>query len=162
MKTLVVYHSRTGTTRKVAEELARVLKADLDEIHSERSYLGLFGYLRAARDSLRGSLPEVAPAKRSPADYDLVIVAGPLWAGHASPVLRRYVQEHRDQLKQVGILLTHGGSSPKTAFAEIESLAGRKPVATAAILERSVKGNAYEMAIADFAGPIRFKEEAIF
>lgn len=162
MKTLVVYHSRTGTTRKVAEELARILKADLDEIHSERSYRGFFGYMRAARDSLRGTLPEISPAQKPPGDYGLVVLAGPLWAGHASPVLRRYVADHKASLKRIGVLLTHGGSSPGVAFAEIERLAGRGLVATAAIRQRTIDANRYEMAIADFAGPIRFKEEAVF
>jgi menaquinone-dependent protoporphyrinogen IX oxidase len=162
MKTLVVYHSRSGTTRKVAAELARVLKADLEEIHAEKSYLGMFGYLRAGRDSLRGKLPEITPANHALAGYDLVVLAGPIWAGHASPVLRRYVRDHKAELKQIGVVLTHGGSSPKTAYAEIEGLAGRKAVAKTDILERSIRQNAFEMAVADFAGPIRFKEEAVF
>jgi flavodoxin len=162
MKTLVAYTSRTGTTRKVAAELARILHADLEEIHCEKSYRGLFGYLRAGRDSWRGNLPEITPSKRAPDDYDFVILAGPLWAGHASPVLRRYVQEHKGQFKRTGFVLTHGGSSPKAAFAELETLAGLKPTSVMAVRQATVDRNDYELAVADFAGPLRFKEEAVF
>ncbi len=39
MKTLVVYHSRTGTTTKVAQRLAATLKADVVEINYARNRL---------------------------------------------------------------------------------------------------------------------------
>ncbi len=162
MKTLVAFYSRSGTTRKVAAELARILHADLEEIYCEKPYRGLFGYLAAARDSLSGKLPEITPVKHAPGAYDLVILAGPLWAGHASPVLRRYAKEHKGQFKKVGFVLTHGGSSPKTAFAELETLVGLKPTSVMAVRQAMVDKNDYELALSDFAGPIRFKEEAVF
>jgi len=162
MKTLVVYYSLTGATRKVARELARVLKADLDEIESTTSYAGLWGYFRGGRDSWRGHLAPIEPAGVAPGDYDLVVVGGPVWAGHAAPPLRRYIQDHKPEFKKVGFFFTEGGSPPKRAFAELESLVGQKPVATMAILNRTVARNDFENEVADFAGPIRMKEEAVF
>ncbi len=162
MKTLVVYYSLTGATRKIARELARVLHADLEEIESRKSYAGFFGFLRGGRDSWRGHLAPIAPANRIPANYDLVILGGPLWAGHLAPPLRRYARDHKGEFKKAGFFLTHGGSQPARAFAELEALIGVKPVATMAIQNRSVAANQFENDISDFAGPIRMKEEAVF
>lgn len=162
MKTLVVYYSRTGATRKVAEELARVLHADLEEIRSERSYRGLFGFLRGGHDSMRGTLPVIEPAKNEPGDYDLVILAGPFWAGHAAPPLRAYLDAHKSEIKSVGFVLTLAASDAKQAFAELAAQAGQKPVAEAGILNKLIVHNQFEMAVANFAGPIRAQEEAVF
>ena len=162
MKTLIAYYSRSGATRKVAEELARVLHADLDEIRSGRSYRGLFGFLRGGRDSMRGYLPAIEPTAHAPADYDLVILAAPLWAGKAAPPIRTYLRAHKADIKRIGFVLTHNDSSPKQAFAELETQAAMKPVAEAAILNRLIAHNQFELAVANFAGPIRVQEEAVF
>jgi len=162
MKTLVVFYSLTGATKKVARELARVLKADLDRIESTKSYEGFWGYFRGGRDSLRGHLAPIEATGVSPGEYDLVILGGPIWAGHAAPPLRRYIQDHKSELKKIAFFFTEGGSPPKKAFDELEKLVGKKPVATMTILNRTVAVNDFENDIADFAGPIRMKEEAVF
>lgn len=50
MSRLVVFYSRTGNTKKVAEALARELKCDTDEILETKSRKGILGYIFAGRD----------------------------------------------------------------------------------------------------------------
>jgi flavodoxin len=40
---LVVYYSRSGTTRKIAEALSEALACDLEEIVEDKSRAGSFG-----------------------------------------------------------------------------------------------------------------------
>jgi flavodoxin len=47
MKTLVVYYSRTGKTRFVAERVASELKADIEEVVDLKNRSGRFGFLKA-------------------------------------------------------------------------------------------------------------------
>ena len=47
-KVLVVYYSRTGTTRSLASALAKMLAADLEEICDCSNREGPGGYLRSA------------------------------------------------------------------------------------------------------------------
>ncbi|MEM3692877.1 MAG: hypothetical protein QXI39_02505 [Candidatus Bathyarchaeia archaeon] len=42
MKTLVVYYSRTGNTRKVAESIAQILGSDIEEVLDERKRTGVW------------------------------------------------------------------------------------------------------------------------
>lgn len=50
---LVVYHSLSGNTERVAEDLATRLDAEREKIGDIQNRRGWLGYLRAALDSIR-------------------------------------------------------------------------------------------------------------
>ena len=80
MKSLVVYYSRTGNTKFVAEEIAAEIGADIEEIVDLKSRAGTMGWLSAGRDATINRQTKIAETKRNPADYDLVVVGSPVWA----------------------------------------------------------------------------------
>ena len=41
-KSLILYYSQTGTTKTVAEELLKVLDADIEQIEAENPYSGTY------------------------------------------------------------------------------------------------------------------------
>ncbi len=47
MKVLIVYYSRSGQTRNIAEVIAKKLGAELEEIVDHRNRKGLLGFLPA-------------------------------------------------------------------------------------------------------------------
>jgi len=47
MKILVVFYSRTGATRTVAQKIADLVKGDLEEIKDTRNRAGILGFLRS-------------------------------------------------------------------------------------------------------------------
>ena len=49
---LVVYFSRTGHTRVLAEGIARALGADLEEIRDRTDRTGLLGWLRSGAETV--------------------------------------------------------------------------------------------------------------
>lgn len=53
MKSLVVFYSRTGNTRRVAEMIAGEMKADLQELVDKKSRKGPIALLRAGRDAIK-------------------------------------------------------------------------------------------------------------
>jgi hypothetical protein len=59
MRMLIVYYSRTGNTRKVLQELAAMLGADLAEVRCDRYPPGFFRHLLATYDRLKGKLPDI-------------------------------------------------------------------------------------------------------
>ena len=52
MKTLVVFYSRTGTTKKVGENIAKILKCDSEEIFDTKDRMGVVGYMQAGKDAM--------------------------------------------------------------------------------------------------------------
>ncbi|HEY0961139.1 MAG TPA: hypothetical protein VGE69_02160 [Pseudomonadales bacterium] len=122
MRSLVVYFSRTGTTRKVAELAARSLGADLVELHTQPYGLGLLHYVRAAYDSVKGRLPRIEYDRIEAASYDFVLLLSPVWAGHAATPMRAYATETKG-IKRAAAVLCCGGHAPPRAFDELAELA---------------------------------------
>jgi len=123
MKRLVVYYSRTGTTRSIAKELARTLGADIAEITSPRFHLGPFGYLRAGFDSVRGKLPPIDVPALDFEAYDLVLVGAPIWTSYPALPVRSFFANAGSVGRETALFFTCEGHSPvQAAVDEIRRL----------------------------------------
>lgn len=148
---LVVFYSRTGTTRRVAEQIATALDAHVLAIEEPRRRHGLFGYLRCVREAVRGRLPPILPPTQNPADYDLVVLGSPVWAGHVSSPMRSFLQGYRSTLPRVAFFCTCGGRGAERALLDMQYLAGRPPEATCALTAADLSSGKSEAVLASFA-----------
>lgn len=78
MKTLVVFYSRTGITRKVAETIARTLSGDVEEIFAREDRSDFSGYDLLREEAVLKKPVAIKATKRDPARYDLTIVGTPI------------------------------------------------------------------------------------
>ena len=53
LRTLVVYYSRSGTTRKIAEALSETFNANIEEIVEANGRAGFFGYVRSLVEAIQ-------------------------------------------------------------------------------------------------------------
>ena len=60
-KCLLVYYSRTGFTRRAAEEIARRLDCDIEEITEKKKRSSAIGYLGGIKDSILKKKAEIEP-----------------------------------------------------------------------------------------------------
>jgi flavodoxin len=150
-KTLVVYHSRTGTTRRLAEALAKFLHADIEEIVESRDRSGFLGYLRSISEVLQKRGAPIEPAKNDPRPYSLVVVGTPVWAWSVSSPVRSYLAANKERLGAVAFFCTMGGQGGERAFEEMKAIAGKAPRASCAVTARDVKSGSSEAQIAEFA-----------
>ena len=143
---LVVFYSRTGTTRRVAYAVAESLGAEIEEIADLKNRTGLFGFLGAIRDALGRRCAPIGDPDRDPADYDIVILGSPVWAGRMSSPVRSYLDRSRGRFKAVAFLCTCGGKNDEIAlFAEMAEAADSAPTAVVAVTETEVsKGSEWE------------------
>ena len=109
MKSLVVYYTRTGNSRFVAETIAAEVGADIEEVVDLKKRSGILGYLGGGRDARQGKETEIAPIKKSPADYQLVIVGTPIWAGKPTPAITTYLKKNDLSGKKVAVFFAQGG-----------------------------------------------------
>jgi len=160
-KFLIVYATRTGTTRKVAEALAAALHGDIEAIEEPRGRGGPLGYLRSLIEARRGLAAPIEPGKRDPAAYDLVVLGTPVWGWSLSSPMRAYLLAAKRQLPAVAFFCTLGGSGAERAFAQMSEAAGAKPRATCAITVREVSLGTFALRVAEFARKIQEAADAL-
>jgi flavodoxin len=137
-KTLIVYHSRTGYTRRVAQALARRLSADLEDIHIVQPLDGVLGYAMCAIEAIAGLAPALRPARRDLATYDLVVIGTPVWFWSLSSPVRSWLEANPLRGKRFAFFCTMGSAGAACVFATMQQLAGSKPVATLALADAEV------------------------
>jgi flavodoxin len=106
MKSLVVYYSRTGNTKFIAETIAANIGADTEEIVDLRKRSGPIGFLSGGKDATQGKETEIGETKRSPKDYDLIIIGTPVWSSSPTPAIRTYINHNDLSGKKIAIFLT--------------------------------------------------------
>jgi flavodoxin len=150
MKVLVVYFSRTGSTRKVAQAVTKTLGAEIEEITDRVDRRGILGYLRSASGEWFGGDTTIDQSKFDPALFDLVIIGTPIWRFSVSTPVKHYLENHAAKFKKVAFFCTMGGSGDSRTFGQMQSLCGKVPVATMAIREAVVKQDKGGQAIEEF------------
>jgi len=113
LKSLVVFYSRTGNARFVAQTIAAQVGSDIEEVIDLKKRSGVLGYLRGGRDAMRGKETEIAPTQKSPADYDLIIVGTPIWGGRPTPAITTYLKKNNLSGKKVAVFFVQGRKSPQ-------------------------------------------------
>ena len=83
----IVYYSRTGHSKRVAEALATRLDGSLYPVEMP-AYAGAFGMLRAIFDSLRGHIVSPQVNISSLSGFERVLICGPVWTSFPAIPLR--------------------------------------------------------------------------
>ena len=127
MKTLVVYYSETGTTRKAARAIAKALKADVEEITGAPK--GVWGKIKSAMAAAPAERSASAGGARDPSEYDLVIIGTPSRNASLSAPVRRYLVSHARHMGRVAFFCTRTGTGAPRLFRQMETLAEQPPIA---------------------------------
>ena len=150
MKTLVAYYSRTNITKELALEIAEALNADSEEIISKVNYDGKLGYVRAGKDGMSAKIIDLETLKYNPADYDLIYLGVPVWAGKAANPLISYIKQNEGKFSNVKFFATAGKSGFEGAFKQMEEFVGRSPLKTLALTTKEVKSGEYKNKLNSF------------
>ena len=149
-KTLVVFYSRAGNTKKVGLEIQKNLKSDIDEIKSiDRK--GPWGFLMAGKDSVFSKTVDIK-YKKDPSKYNLVVIGTPVWTYTMAPAVRTYLMKNRGKFRKVAFFCTMNSSGDKLTFKNMQKLC-KKPVATLAAITwfyRNLRKNELSKEIKEF------------
>ncbi|MDO4903053.1 MAG: flavodoxin [Limosilactobacillus sp.] len=137
-KTIVLYYSATGTTKRVAEAVAQKLDADIFEFdaaqpytdadlnwHDPNSRTSVEQHTSQSRVDINPDLPDIS-------GYDNVVIGHPIWWG-IPPRMVASLIDHLDlNGKHLSLFATSGGSS----YDRSQSF-----------VERTVKDNDYDVVV---------------
>ena len=154
MRTLVVFYSRTGHTRLVAEEIRNNLDCDMEEIFDTKNRSGLLGLLGLLKDRNQ-KLTILKDLKNDPSDYDLLIIGTPVWGDRVSIPVRTYIHQNQEKFKNVAFFSTAGGDKFDGVFKEMKELCQASPVKTLGIREKEIKDGSYQSQVAEFVKNIQ-------
>jgi hypothetical protein len=135
----------------VAKSLAAALHCNSEEIVEHGSRGGMLGYLQSLLGSLREKPSRIAATGKDPLTYDLIIIGTPVWAWSVSSPIRAYLIANMAKLPEVAFFCTLGGAGADRAFAQMQKLAGKRPVGCLAITADKVASSAYNAEVARFA-----------
>jgi flavodoxin len=158
--TLVVYFSRTGYTRRVAEDIARAAGADCEAIRERSSRSGFLGYWRSAREALRGAAIEVEPGSLNPRDYAMVVLGTPVWASNVSSPMRAYIARHKRDFTRVALFCTEGGSGAQKVLQKMAALCDQAPVATEFFTDSEIDRGQHASKVDAFAAALATRKAA--
>ena len=126
----VYYFTRTGRSKKVAEELAERYETKAQEIADDVNWQGAMGYLKAGYEAFK---KETRPARyNKPADDELILVF-PVWAGTFPPAVRSFLE--REGRAKVICMPTSMGSklNDREGFIKVIDLVGKTITAPVSI-----------------------------
>ena len=144
MKSLVTYYSRTNITKKLAENIASEINADIDEITPKVNYQGKMGYARGGKHAIQEKIVDLETLKFDPSEYDVVYVGGPVWAGKAANPVISYLKQNEGKFNNVKFFLTAGSSGFEGGFSQMEKYS-KKPIKTLALTTKEVKKDDYDL-----------------
>ncbi|MFO7736686.1 MAG: flavodoxin domain-containing protein [bacterium] len=145
LKTLMVYFSETGNTKKTAERIASLLEADLERIEEKaRDRSGFFGFLVAGKDAYFGNVSEIKTVSADLEKYDLIIMGTPIWAWSITPALRAFIKDNKKILKnkRVVFFTTSGGTDVQEVKGDVEEILKKPLEITTNFLEEDVGSSA--------------------
>lgn len=144
MKSLVVYYSRTNITKKLGDDIAKKIGADIEELKPKVNYQGKIGYARGGKDAISEKIIDLEPLEFDPSNYDVVYLGSPVWAGKSSTPLLSYIKQNEGKLNNVKFFMTAGSRGFETAFKQLEE-ASTKPLKTFAATTKEVKKETYDL-----------------
>ena len=146
MKAIIIYYSLEGNTRFAANELARLLDADILELVPQKPVKskGFSKYIWGGRQVVMNSRPGLLPYAYDSSKYQLTILASPIWASSFAPAISTFLDENRLE-GDLALLCCHEGGGTQRAYDKI----------TNALPECRL------VSTLDLLSPLKNKEEAI-
>lgn len=151
-RTLVLFYSRTGHTRSVADVIRSNLYADIEELRDVQPRKGLFrGWLRSIREVRKKLDAEVLPVRKDLAAYDLIVLGTPVWAGCLCSPMRTFLERNGAAIRNIAVFVTERANGGGDAIDQIAALLGKHPRASLIVRDSELKSGAYRKAAMDFA-----------
>lgn len=152
-KTLVAFFSASGTTAKVAENLAKAAGADLYEIKPAVPYTkdDLNWMNKQSRSSVemrdKSSRPALADTDADIAAHDTIFIGFPIWWYIAPTIINTFLEAYAFSGKKIILFATSGGSGFGKAVDSLQPSAPDAKIIAGEILN----GNPSEKKLKNFA-----------
>ena len=126
MKTLIVYYSKSGNTRILAQKVQSALLCDLDEITYNNKEHKINNYL-------------------NPAHYGLVILMCPIWAFRLPEPMALYLRQQKASIGHYRLAVTCGGFGLRGCISGCQKILKARPETAVKIKQKDIKRDTYSI-----------------
>ena len=129
-KILIAYYSKTGNTKRAAEEIAKMTGGTLHRIVPQKTYPdSYFATVAVAKwESLKDEKPALADKVEGIGGYDKILVGFPIWWFGCPQLIKTFMESYDFDGKKVYPFCTHGGSGPKNSTRDIKAICPKADV----------------------------------
>lgn len=128
MNCRVLYFTRSGNSKRIAEKIAEKAGCGISEITDDKSWKGIIGFLRGGYYASRSKTTNVSVTPETDLGaYDRILIVGPVWAGNAAPAVYSILLKEQADLGKIGLVLSSGGGDTDAVFARLEEKTGAIP-----------------------------------
>ena len=133
-KTLVVYYSFTNNVHTIVSDLSTQIDADVIRIEPAEKGIDYAANNYAAGSALisailsnpddAASYPAIDPVEVNMADYDMVVVAAPLWWSQMAAPLQTFLFQHGKEMadKHIALIVSSASSGISSVVADAKRL----------------------------------------
>lgn len=120
---MIVYFSKTGNTKFVAEEIVKLTGSEIDEIvEVGEKRDGPVAYMLSGLSSMFKKKSNIQKAGKNPRDYDLIYIGSPMWGWNLVPAVRSYLTNNQITGKKLALFCTSAGKGESRVFSSIKEL----------------------------------------
>lgn len=106
----VVYFTRTGTNKRIAENISNKLSCDVIQITDNMNWKGVLGFIKGGYYASKNKSVDIK-VNGSLEGADELIVVTPLWAGGVAPAIKTFLKT--TPVEKVHLVVTSNGSNIK-------------------------------------------------
>ena len=125
MKTVILYYTFGGSTKKEAERLAAELDAPVHRVKETRSRSLFRSFIPGGSTAMHRKAVDIQPLTIDLHDYDRIIIGCPVWAGYPAPAFNS-IMELLPEGKEVEIFLCSGGGKTPRSEAGTKEIVEKK------------------------------------
>lgn len=87
MSRCIIYHSHSGTTRRIAKKLKVACGGDLIEVMPRKKYNPLTLYVLGGYRAMKDLQDPIEQKRIDVTGYDMIVLGSPVWAGKPTPAI---------------------------------------------------------------------------
>lgn len=129
MKTAVIYYSKAGTTKKIAEKIASIFDADLYFVEPEKAYGNyISAVIRVAGEKISKKNPALKTEVADFGSYDTVFIGFPVWYSTLPKHLQEYLHKADLAGKRVIPFATAGAGGKESSLETVKELCPKSDI----------------------------------
>ena len=111
MRSIIIYYSYGGNTKKIAEMIHKNTGAEMAEIKTVTPYKGSYNSVveQGHKEVNRGYMPEIMPLEIDINNYDKIFLGTPVWWYTFAPAVKTFLNNNDFNGKTICPFITNGG-----------------------------------------------------